>query len=134
MRRRGEDWYRSRIAAGHEDWALVPGVPHHVRMPTLADQDWLPLDVLVDVADPEADTFEQAWRGVLASQMRAALDKLYLREKYILLRVYEDDLTHEQIAGELHISRVRIRQIKCAAENRLCDWFKVPHIWPKEKP
>jgi RNA polymerase sigma factor (sigma-70 family) len=129
---RGDDWYRSRIAAGHE-WIRVPGGRHHERLPTLEDEDWLPLDVLVGVADPDADTFEQAWRGVLASQMDAALDKLYSRDKHVLLRIYEDDWTYEKIGAECHVTRERIAQIKREAENRLCYWLKVPPIWPKKK-
>jgi DNA-directed RNA polymerase specialized sigma24 family protein len=129
---RGEDWYRSRIMAGHGDWTTAPGTGHQ-RMPTLAEEDWLPLDALVDVPDPEADTFEQAWRGVLASQMRVALDSLWLRDRHILLRIYEDDWTYEKIGIECNVTRTRIQQIKRDAENRLCDWFNVPRIWMKPK-
>ena len=95
-------------------------------MPTLEEEDWLPLDVLVDVADPEADTFEQACLDERVSQMRAALDKLHLRERHVLLRIYENDWTYDWIAGELGISRERVRQIRVHAEKRLCGLLHVP--------
>ena len=102
-------------------------------MPTLEEEDWLPLDVLVGVADPEADTFEQACLGLRASQVRAALDSLPLRDRYVLERIYEDDWTYDRIGVELLVTHTRVQQIKRDAENRLCDWFKVPRIWAKPK-
>jgi DNA-directed RNA polymerase sigma subunit (sigma70/sigma32) len=133
---RGEDWYRSRIAAGRE-WAYVPGARAH-RMPRLKDEDWLPLDMLVDVPDPdsEADPFEQAWLGIRTSEVRAALDCLHLRSAYVLRRVYEDDQTLVAVARELSVSPVRIAQIKREAEKRVGRFARVRKLveWELVEP
>lgn len=61
--------------------------------------------------------------------MNAALDQLPSKEARVLRRYYLEDATLDQIAGELGVSRERVRQIRDAAEKKLREDFSVLALW-----
>jgi RNA polymerase sigma factor for flagellar operon FliA len=63
------------------------------------------------------------------ASVRAALDRLPPNHAHVLRRYYLDDATLEAIAGELSVSKERVRQIREAAEKKLREDFIVLALW-----
>lgn len=61
--------------------------------------------------------------------VQAALERLAPNHAYVLRRYYLDDATLEDIAGELGVSKERVRQIREAAEKKLREDFIVLALW-----
>lgn len=61
--------------------------------------------------------------------VQAALDRLSPTHARVLRRYYLDDATLDEIAGELGISKERVRQIREAAEKKLREDFLVLALW-----
>jgi RNA polymerase sigma factor for flagellar operon FliA len=60
-----------------------------------------------------------AEEGDVSERVQAALARLPANHAHVLRRYYLDDLTLEEIAVDLGLSRERVRQIRDAAEERL---------------
>jgi RNA polymerase sigma factor FliA len=63
------------------------------------------------------------------ASIRAALDRLAPNHARVLRRYYLEDATLDDIAGELGISKERVRQIRDAAEKKLREDFVVLALW-----
>jgi RNA polymerase sigma factor for flagellar operon FliA len=61
--------------------------------------------------------------------VQAALERLAPNHAHVLRRYYLDDATLEDIAGELGVSKERVRQIREAAEKKLREDFIVLALW-----
>lgn len=110
----GDDWYRSRIEAGHE-WSLVPQT--HSRLPKIEHEPWEPLSACNGLTDLLAvDPEDSALAADLPNRIRAALRVLLPeRERRIVeLRFgFEGEpWTLADIGHELDITRERVRQLE----------------------
>lgn len=83
---------------------------------TLPDTDTPSPAELVETAD-------------LRLSLRGALERLSSTQACVLYRYYFDDVTLEVIAGELGLSKERVRQIRDAGEKKLRADFAVLAIW-----
>lgn len=63
------------------------------------------------------------------ASLHAALDELPSNHARVLRRYYLEDATLDDIAGELGISKERVRQIREAAEKKLREEFVVLALW-----
>lgn len=63
------------------------------------------------------------------ASVRAALDRLAPKHAHVLRRYYLEDATLDDIAGELGVSKERVRQIREAAEKKLREDFIVLALW-----
>ena len=88
------------------------------------DTQW---DALPDTDSPSpAELVETA---DLRLNLRGALERLSSTQACVLYRYYFDDVTLEVIAGELGLSKERVRQIRDAGEKKLRADFAVLAIW-----
>jgi len=78
-----------------------------------------------DAASPS----ESAETNELASLMRDALERLPPRQSIVLRRYFFEEATLETIAGELSLSKERVRQIREAAVKRLRADYTVLALW-----
>jgi len=84
-------------------------------------------DTLPDTETPSpAEVVEAA---DLRLSLRDALERLSSTQACVLYRYYFDDVTLEVIAGELGLSKERVRQIRDAGEKKLRADFAVLAIW-----
>jgi RNA polymerase sigma factor for flagellar operon FliA len=67
--------------------------------------------------------------GDAHASVRAALERLAPKHAHVLRRYYLDDATLDDIAGELGVSKERVRQIREAAEKKLREDFIVLALW-----
>jgi RNA polymerase sigma factor for flagellar operon FliA len=63
------------------------------------------------------------------ASVRDALKRLPLNHARVLRRYYLEDATLDDIAGELGISKERVRQIRDVAEKKLREDFIVLALW-----
>ena len=61
--------------------------------------------------------------------MQTALARLAPNQAYALRRYYIEDATLEEIAGELGVSKERVRQIREAGEKKLRGDYSVLALW-----
>ena len=81
-------------------------------------------------ADPAAACPAQtAESGDTHASVRAALARLAPNHALVLRRYYLEDATLDDIAGELGVSKERVRQIREAAEKKLREDFIVLALW-----
>ena len=66
-----------------------------------------------------ADVEQTASKNIVYTKMKAALAELPVREQEILLQRYKHEVTLQQIADKLGLSRERIRQLEAKALQRL---------------
>ena len=85
------------------------------------------------VAD-EADASERLQRSELVEELRAALDRLPARDRYIVSRHFFDDVPMRAIGIELGVTESRISQIVTAAIGKLRDQFGIAILPRKKKP
>ena len=87
-------------------------------------------DVFSRFADEDGvSPVEFAESGELASLVQTALAKLAPNQAYALRRYYIEDATLEEIAGELGVSKERVRQIREAGEKKLRGDYHVLGLW-----
>jgi RNA polymerase sigma factor for flagellar operon FliA len=87
-------------------------------------------DPLHALADTDAACpARSAESGDTHASVRAALDRLTPNHARVLRRYYLEDATLEDIAGELSLSKERVRQIREAAEKKLREDFIVLALW-----
>ncbi len=67
--------------------------------------------------------------GDAHASVRAALERLTPKHAHVLRRYYLDDATLDDIAGELGVSKERVRQLREAAEKKLREDFIVLALW-----
>ncbi len=91
------------------------------------DADGEKLHALVD-ADATCPA-RSAESGDAHASVRAALDRLAPNHARVLRRYYLEDATLDDIAGELGLSKERVRQIREAAEKKLREDFIVLALW-----
>jgi RNA polymerase primary sigma factor len=107
----------------HVDEALdAAQAPVSLNQPIGGDDDVELGDMLPD--RDAADTFDEVLMSFLAEDVRAALHRLPERERLVLeLRFgfHGDQLTLEQIAGELDLTRERVRRLVERALRRMQD-------------
>jgi RNA polymerase sigma factor for flagellar operon FliA len=81
---------------------------------------------------PDEDTVspvERAESSELATVIGEALERLPEKQAYVLRRYYVEDATLEVIAGEIGVSKERIRQIRNAGEAKLRRDYAVLALW-----
>jgi len=87
-------------------------------------------DVFARFADEDAvSPVEFAESGELAELVQSALSKLAPNQAYALRRYYIEEATLEEIAGELGVSKERVRQIREAGEKKLRGDYTVLSLW-----
>lgn len=87
-------------------------------------------DVIARFADEDAvSPVESAESGELAKLVRAAIARLAPNQALVLRRYHLEDATLEEIAGELGISKERVRQIREAGEKKLRADYHVLALW-----
>jgi RNA polymerase sigma-32 factor len=83
---------------------------------------WLP-DLLISSSDPEQAYLHHQRRTALSAAVSAALRGLDVRERFIverrLMAPADDELTLEQIATDMGVSRERARQLEQRAKQKL---------------
>lgn len=80
--------------------------------------------------DPEAISPDEAADVEdLCASLRAALTRLPTNQALVLRRYYLEDALLDDIAGELGVSRERVRQIREAGEKKLRADFVVLGLW-----
>ncbi|MFA5262648.1 MAG: sigma-70 family RNA polymerase sigma factor [Opitutaceae bacterium] len=85
---------------------------------------------LHQVADPEAYCpAEKAEDEDLATTINSVLSRIPVNQAYVLRRYHFEDATLDEIAGELRVSRERVRQLRVAAEKRLRSDVIVMALW-----
>ncbi len=65
----------------------------------------------------------------LAETVQDALERLPRTQAYVVRRYHFEDATLDQIAGEIGISRERVRQLKVAAEKKLRGDLLLMGLW-----
>lgn len=79
-----------------------------------------------------SDPFDVTLKGELHQQAAIALEQLSPRERHIVKLRFGfpsgKEMTLQQIADIIGVSRERIRQIECAAMGKLSRWAKRAHI------
>ena len=79
-------------------------------------EDFIVDETLCDVPDAVIEEMEAAW-------LREAIGRLPQKARYVLVRRYglddQDPPTLADLAAELGISRERVRQLQCEAEQLL---------------
>jgi RNA polymerase sigma factor for flagellar operon FliA len=91
------------------------------------DRDGELVHVLTD-ADATCPA-RSAESGDTNASIQAALDRLAPNHAFVLRRYYLDEATLDDIAGELSVSKERVRQIREAAEKKLREDFVVLALW-----
>lgn len=87
-------------------------------------------DIVARFADEDGiSPVEFAESGELAELVQSALDKLAPNQAYALRRYYIEEATLEEIAGELGVSKERVRQIREAGEKKLRADYTVLALW-----
>lgn len=113
----GDDWHRARLAKGHE-----PVTAQGVRLPSLEEADWLPIEVAAQIADP-FDVVEYVEHKIVVESLRRVIAALSERERRVLEFRYGFvdgvEWTLEAIGRELDLTRERVRQIQHQALVRL---------------
>ncbi|MBI5769445.1 MAG: sigma-70 family RNA polymerase sigma factor [Verrucomicrobia bacterium] len=95
-----------------------------------ADETHAEGELLHALVDSDATCPAQSAESLDAhASVRAALDRLPPNHACVLRRYYLDDATLEEIAGELNVSKERVRQIREAAEKKLSEDFIVLALW-----
>lgn len=67
--------------------------------------------------------------GDTRSLLHAAIDRLGWKQAFVLRRYHLEEATLEQIAGDLGLSKERVRQIRESAEKQLREDFAVLALW-----
>lgn len=84
------------------------------------------------VADPSAQTFEDAVKTILAGEIEKVLSSLTDREQYVLTRRFGLDgnppETLEKIGDAMGITRERVRQIEVDTINKLAKDKTIAHL------
>lgn len=87
-------------------------------------------DVFARCADEDGiSPVEFAESGELAELVQTALARLAPNQAYALRRYYIEEATLEEIAGELGVSKERVRQIREAGEKKLRSDYQVLALW-----
>jgi RNA polymerase sigma factor FliA len=87
-------------------------------------------DVFSHFADEQAvSPVAFAESGELVELVREALERLPPKQAFVLRRYHLEDATLEEIAGEIGVSKERVRQIREAGEGRLRADYSVLALW-----
>lgn len=91
------------------------------------DESGEPRHVLVD--HDAACPAQSAESEDASSTIQAALERLPVNHALVIRRYYLEDATLDDIAGELDLSKERVRQIREAAARKLRSDFMVLALW-----
>lgn len=122
----GRSATRSEIAVGSQ---LPVSVVADVLGAVARESEFIDFDLSSLPDDESPSPAETLETDDLHVSLRDALQRLTTNQATVLQRYYFDDATLEMIAGELGVSKERVRQIREAGEKKLRADFAVLAIW-----